>query len=298
MSLDEEMAKLLHIPVSALERDPLIANNFILFGFRKGRPLEGNSRYSVNSYNCRSVEFFDTPELLVAGCSQTFGIGVPTEGTWPSFVAKELGVEYVNTALPGGSTQTIVTNVLAYIRKFGKPKRILMLLPELTRMTVVDADGLIHRRYAGEPPVIRYEDLSFREDPTNAGRPKYSKLPHNWEDILPLQATVAQSMSALTTLIQYCRDTGIELLWSCWDVESMAFYSALALSEHNEDGFYDGFVPLLEDGLTTDEVLCHEDLYAEHGKLFHHAWDRNKNYAGHLSVHRHRHVADSFLGRL
>lgn len=298
MSLNEEIAKVLQIPISELEKDPSIANNFILFGFRPGRLIEDDSKYLVNSYNCRSVEFFNTPDLLVAGCSQTFGIGAPVEGTWPFFVAKELGVEYVNTALPGGSTQTIVTNVLAYIRKFGKPKRILLLLPEPQRITVVDVNGLIHRKYAGEPPVIRYEDLSFRDEPSNDGRQTYSRRPHKWEDILPMQAPVAQSISALTMLIQYCRDTDIELLWSCWDVESMELYSALATSEHNDTGFYDGFVLLSGYGLTTDKVLCHEELYKEHGELFHHAWDRAKNYMGHMSVHRHRHVAELFLERL
>lgn len=298
MSLNEEISKILQVPLEAVERDPSISNNFVLFNFRPGRQMEDAHRYEVNSYNCRSVDFFNTPELLVAGCSQTFGVGAPLEGTWASFLAKDLGVDYVNTALPGGSTQTIVTNIFAYIRKYGKPKNIALLLPEVFRITLVSAQGLIHGRYAGKPRGIRYEDFSFRDDISNAGRPKYSKLPHEWEDIIPSQAPVAQSLSALTTLIQYCRDTGINLVWSTWDIDSMALYSALAESEYNEAGFYGGYTRMLFDEVSDDKVECHKDLYEKHGELFHYAWDKAKNYGGHLSVHRHRHVADSFLARL
>ena len=295
MSLDEEIGKTLQVPIDRIMRDPSIADSFILFKFKPGRFIYDTPEYLVNSYNCRSIEFYNNPELLVAGCSQTFGIGVPVEGTWASFLAKDLGVGHVNTALPGGSVQTIVNNIFAYIREFGKPKSIAMLLPELTRMTVVDVNGLIYRGYAGEPGSIRYEDANFRDGLDNSERPKYSKVPHQWEDILPSQAAVAQSMFALTMLIQYCRDTGINLVWSSWDKESIALYSALAASEHNKDGFYDGFVPVYYVGLSTDEVECHDSLYETYGELFHFAWDRAKNYTGHLSIHRHRHVADFFL---
>lgn len=295
MSLEKAVATILQISEQDVTADPSIVDKFILFNFRPGRITEG---YEVNSYNCRSVEFFDNPELLIAGCSQTFGIGVPVEGSWPYFVSEALGVKYANTALPGGSTQTIVTNIFAYIRKFGKPKTIVMLLPEFARMTVVDVNGLVHRKYAGEPPVIRYEDLSFRDEPNNSGRQLYSRRPHKWEDVLPIQAPVAQSMSALTTLLQYCKDTGINLVWSSWDKESMDLCLELAKSEHGKDGLYNGCIDLSYDGLATDKVECHSELYEKHGELFHFAWDKTRNYNGHMSVHQHRHIADLFLKRL
>jgi len=297
MSLNEEIAKILQVPIATVDRDPSITNNFIMFNFRPGRPMEDPENYKVNSYNCRSVEFFKNPELLVAGCSQTFGVGAPLEGTWAYFLAKDLGVDYVNTALPGGSTQTIVTNIFAYIRKYGKPKNIVVLLPEVFRITLVSAQGLIHGRYAGKPRGIRYEDFSFRDDINNSDRPKYSKLPHLWEDIVPSQAPVAQSLSALTMLIQYCRDTGINLVWSSWDYDSVQLYSAMANPDNDEDGFYSGYTRMWLQDMSDDTVDCHEDLYEKHGELFHYAWDKAKNYGGHLSVHRHRHVADSFLAR-
>jgi hypothetical protein len=298
MTLNEEIGKILQIPLSEVEKDPSIANNLILFGFRPGRFTYNTPEYVVNKYNCRSVEFFDSPELLVAGCSQTFGVGVPVEGTWSYFLANSLNVKYANTALPGGSIQTIVNNVLAYIREFGKPKTLALLLPELTRMTVVDFNGLIHRDYAGEPSLVRYEDANFHAGLNNSERPTYSKLPHRWEDVLPSQAPIAQSMSALTMLIQYCRDSDINLVWSSWDRESMSLYLAIVNSEHNKDGFYDGLVSMDDSDLSTNEVICHEDLYEKYGELFHYAWDRAKNYTGHMSVHRHMHIAETFLKRI
>ena len=41
--------------------------------------------YSYNKQNFRSMEFGENAELVVLGCSHTFGEGVPQNIIWPSF---------------------------------------------------------------------------------------------------------------------------------------------------------------------------------------------------------------------
>lgn len=257
----------------------------------------GTSTYDLNSLGCRSVEFYNSPTLLVAGCSHTFGIGVPLEGTWGEMLARQLDVDYVNTAISGASTSTIVNNIFAYIRKFGAPKKIALLLPDLYRMTVVESSNYIS--IDGQKSDFYYaKDYSFDGKKGVKDRPKFSKSPHSWKDLLPAQMPIMYAVRSLNSLIQYCKDSGIDFVWSTWASREKELFRSLAESDYNEDGFYSQYVYVRRPG--AQESGCHYSLSEAYGKLFVEAEDSSPDsgYYGHIPIHSHAHFADEFAARL
>ena len=62
--------------------------------------------YKINTYGFRSDEFPEKEcreSITFLGCSNTFGIGISKERTWPYLVAKELNLKEINLGICGGS---------------------------------------------------------------------------------------------------------------------------------------------------------------------------------------------------
>lgn len=62
--------------------------------------------YQFNSKGFRCEEFEPLPCVVFLGCSFTMGIGLPVADTWPSIVAKKLGLANFNLGIGGGSNDT------------------------------------------------------------------------------------------------------------------------------------------------------------------------------------------------
>jgi hypothetical protein len=72
--------------------------------------------YDINSWGFRSPEIDDSKKLLpFFGCSFTFGIGMPVEHTYPYLMAKDLGIDYVNFAIPGGGYDGVYRLMKAWL---------------------------------------------------------------------------------------------------------------------------------------------------------------------------------------
>lgn len=99
--------------------------------------------YKLNEHGLRSDSFIkhsdgDASHILFAGCSITFGDGMPLDYLWPYKVYKELKEElglsgYFNIARNGASTIEILSQVISYIYTFGMPSMLFIMLPENTR---------------------------------------------------------------------------------------------------------------------------------------------------------------------
>lgn len=97
--------------------------------------------YVMNSDHFRSDEFTQDHtdnHILFAGCSNTFGAGVKYKKTWAYRLYEKLTQEikidgYYNLGLCGGSIFEILININKYIKQFGFPKIIFILLPEIER---------------------------------------------------------------------------------------------------------------------------------------------------------------------
>lgn len=99
--------------------------------------------YKLNNKGHRSDNFCElSPKsfnVLFAGCSTTFGQGLPLELSWPSILYKDLSNTNKNIGpynclgFPGGSASKIIFNVIKYLNMFGSPDVIFILLPDFIR---------------------------------------------------------------------------------------------------------------------------------------------------------------------
>ena len=188
--------------------------------------------YILNSYNYRSPEFSEGTEILAAGCSQTFGIGVPENGTWPHFLSKLTGMSYANLSAPGASIEWIVTSILRYIKTFGAPKYIVCYFPDLIRGEIA-VDGVttkaeetndndfLQQAYDGskrdwEKSTRVLTHLSLDSTNPENPSPKLIKKPYEIEHTTTKIEAVRKSIVAIRTLEAYCSAANINLLWSSW----------------------------------------------------------------------------------
>lgn len=108
--------------------------------------IEKDISYIFNNevFRCDDLDKnFAKDNFLFSGCSVTFGMGIPYEKTWPYQLNKMLGGDKLfNIGLPAGSFKSIIFDVFAYLRKYGKPKGIFILFPPLLRQPVIKNDKL------------------------------------------------------------------------------------------------------------------------------------------------------------
>lgn len=108
--------------------------------------------YDMNKhgFRCDELETFNTENtelnLLVFGCSYTWGTGLPENETWPVILSKMLSRKYskkcnvINLSIPGGSYSDI-DRISNYIDMF-KTDFICVLFPPIMRKIFINDDGL------------------------------------------------------------------------------------------------------------------------------------------------------------
>lgn len=201
-----------------------------LRGAAKGNvinPDDPDRVYKVNSYGYRGKEFSAGDDLLVAGCSYTFGLGVPDETVWHNLLAEEMGLSKSSSiSKPGASISWIVEKIFAYFSEFGHPKYLLCLLPDPHRF-VVPLDGVVldedpnAKRAVGESGTfgVGAQRLynSKAKHPKDMADTKYIKKPYNIRDIYTSEMALYGAIRSIRLLEQYCKGMGIKLIWSTWD---------------------------------------------------------------------------------
>lgn len=104
--------------------------------------VDFDSFYKLNSLGFRSDEFTKKhrpgQHVLFAGCSMTFGDGIPLQYLWARKLylkLNEIGVAsgFYNVASNGASISQMLDNTTKYIKEYGKPEYIFMLIPDLNR---------------------------------------------------------------------------------------------------------------------------------------------------------------------
>jgi len=130
--------------------------------------------YKLNKHGFRS-ENFETLKnsnlnVLVSGCSITYGQGVFQENSWSELFAKTLTsnhskpVKMYNLGVMGASTYLIIKNLMAFIRKYGAPDQIYLLLPPYSRKLIYDEasdnfKNVIMSKHG-------YKELAYKKDPS------------------------------------------------------------------------------------------------------------------------------------
>ena len=267
--------------------------------------------YSLNSYGYRGEEFIENTEMLVLGCSQTYGTGLPYDYTWPSMLAKKLDVNFSNLAKPGESIALQTIRAFYYFQQFGNPKMIVALFP-IYRMPTVYVNGKMEQVHRGKKDDMRNEDwkkMIESSDLSGDQFEKYSRAPHVPEEVIPKEMAFFYDSVFIDILRQYCHSNQIKLVWSVWDGSYQdSIYPKINdfYPEHySEYCTIDAFNFMMPDSKQQDFYLessaldCHQDL--RHDELFYQAADRpvtNEDFKkvtfSHWGLHKNIHIAEDF----
>jgi len=283
--------------------------------------------YKANSFGFRSDEFVFNTEMIFAGCSVTYGAGIPEDGIWGNVLAEKLGMAASNISRAGSSISWIVESLFKYFENYGNPKYLFCLFPDLYRHRVPIDNKYYSKKlkpytssHESKPTIIRgvepgtlgsFNDFftTIHIDKT-AVTPKYIKLPVDYEKIFSSDLVMHENIKKIRHLESYCKSAGIALIWSTWDEEFLSL--AKSFSE-KEDLAFSGFFDLYEKDFTfhrevlpasvrevfTDIDGCHENFRASDPESFDSGTDSGRGYhTVHFGRHWHLHSAQSFLSRL
>jgi len=288
-----------------LDKADLLALHDVMVA--SGKKISSKFFYTLNSLKYRSEEFYSNPEVIFSGCSFTYGMGLEEEYLWTDILAKKINKKYINLALPGKSTSSIINNLYSYIREYGKPEYIFCLFPNFNRFELpINPDIIISERnlsndqYNSSPI---FEDngvdagayiqdiIMYQEDLSD--KPKYSKKPHVAENILSTDISYWTAIKHILLFEQYCEAAGIKFFWTTWEKDLNIAINLLKDRYLNQ---YKNFM-LLDEGYESTE--CHQTNMMENKLLWDNAGDRDRGieYA-HPGIHFHIHVAEAFYKEL
>jgi len=271
--------------------------------------------YTLNSMGYRSNEFSETRDIVFTGCSQTWGEGVIFDGIWGNILSNSLDKKSYNLGLSTRSPQFIVKNTISFCKQYGNPKAIFCLFPEFTRFQMKSHSSFMVGKFSPNSKVGRhtYSVLPNRRSPEKDT--KYSKAPHLAEDMIPSEFIFSISLDYIHMLELYCKSNGIKLFWGTWDVwqdeylyknvDSMDFENYVYLQQskwsRGQSGRYiENFYG--DDNTYITHKKCHEEYREKYGLNFDFPMDGDpksglsgvKVVTGHMSVHKHIHIAEKF----
>ena len=265
--------------------------------FKYHKVVDINTFYRVNSHGFRGQEITGDEDLVIGGCSFTFGLGVPEDKNWAVQVANNLNLKYANLAYPGASVMFIVKSIFAYFKKHGNPKTLLCLFPDSDRMLVPYVDKKLES--LDNPNKEKLSHL-FLKGFTDERIPLYSKLPHTAEYVIPKNVARWLSIQYIHMLEQYCKSSGIKFIWSSWESD---FLTAL-LDAKKELNIFDGLIDIEmnrwvrnrnEHYDVYERNDCHLELKDQYPDIFDRGADLEWGIEhSHWGVHKHQHILEFF----
>lgn len=280
------------------------------------------NKYQVDKHGFRSE--LTAADILIGGCSFTFGVGVPEEATWANFIGKNLNSSVSSVALPGASISWIIEQIYIYFRTYGHPKKLFCLFPDLGRLPTI-VDGIVLSN--GNGGVVNGDALNTVHTLDNEEKPKYLKKPYDIRSTTTYENAAYWSVRHIRMLEQYCNAVGIDFIWSTWHFSNVI----LELTKSREFGF-DNYFNIYnfncnfykkENGIDKEVLFksvadkdfcwsqhkdvecscgldCHSELLSLYGpENFYLGADtlRGARYA-HPGIHFHAHLAEAFLSQL
>ena len=281
----------------------LLMNNLSLYSnksfkslgfYRNGSNVDVETEYQYNSFGYRSNEWNDHCDVLAVGCSNTMGLGIPVEHSWPQILSKIINKDVRTLSRSGGSILDLVQKTFAYFREFGNPKTIFCLFPEPFRLMIPGNKRLASSKYLQDGIITDTYLESFGYDQVSS-RPKYSKQPHEYKDIIPMEVPLFFAAQSIHALEQYCRANNIELFWSCWQPDFSNLLNTIEEKVFTNFIYDENF--LISSG--TFDAECHKEYPQDALKYFKIGLDNEDDpRSAHPGVHKHIHIAESFYKKI
>lgn len=259
-------------------------------GTSSGVVVDKNTNYKTNNFGFRDEDWNGQAEVLAMGCSNTYGVGVPVEGTWPSILQDLVDKKVRNLSAPGISIQDLIFNAFAYFKEFGNPKTILCLFPDPFRLKLPTKENLITGDIS-----VPFIDVHFTKKSNTkiSSMPKYIKRPYDYLDILPMEFSLFLNTSLIQILEQYCNSNSIQLLWSSWYSE---FYDVV---DQIKDCPFNNF--LSNKDFITDQIgnnQCHKKYKDLPDEYFNKGLDGKDFFNSHPGIHKNIHIAEAFYAEI
>jgi hypothetical protein len=252
---------------------------FLIWGevLKRNYDQDDSVRYYFNSLGYRSDEFtksHDGEHVLFAGCSETEGMGGNLESLWAHMVYKKLSETtklsgFFNLSRAGWGHDVIIANIIQYINVYGKPNKIYMLLPELSRdfQWLGLFDETEKYLYINKTPYYALKDTRLANGQTKER-----------QSLEEQRNVVAKFINLLKLFEEYCVSNDIEFVWSTHSSPDGKNYKAL--------GVFKNFIemPSLDDIIPKSKDLFDEKVYnrknlldkrdGHRGYLFHYKWSQ------------------------
>jgi hypothetical protein len=231
---------------------------------------DGEVTYDYNSDWFRSDEFTtEHPEkyhIVFSGCSETEGVGSPLDTVWAKIVHTKLKEKfhiggYYNLAKSGHGWHKVISSLLVYIKKYGKPTHMIVLLPNVGRDYVWQED----RQSWNYDQKLPYASLK-------------KHLPDSMADKITTLDEYRDAFVHFTLgwklFEAFCNSSNIKLIFSSWNYEetkNLSFHnhhpSFFGLDKPNFDYYARQKRP---DGKFKDRDLRRRDNHS--GVLYHEWW--------------------------
>jgi hypothetical protein len=269
--------------------------------------VDDHNTYYINKFGLRGNIYSDS-EVIAAGCSITFGVGVPEDATWSNFLSKDINKNINNLGIPGASVESLCHTIIKYCVNNKMPKTIFCLFPDFFRSLVV-ADKDFYRTTKTKKSTIdeEYLELTFCGPEIDYnGKSLFMKIKNKncVEDSVSPHQLIIDSINAIEVLELFCLTNNIKLYWSTWHRETSELMRELLEIENfklkNFTNFY------LSNGTEFFEEyidsICKENHNSEFKDNL--SWNtgsdyaiidnkKNKNYS-HPGIHTHKHVSNFF----
>lgn len=251
---------------------------------------------SYNKKKYRSPEFSSNIDLLTAGCSFTFGTGLPYHALWNTMLAKDNILSHNSVSMAGGSVMHIVFDIFKYFQEFGHPKILLALFPDFNRTyTFIDGTILKCNKKTSQ------KEFGIFDDPGPSLKhsyPKYINLPTNAENVFSKENTYFLNSMYIRMLEIYCNSHNIPFIWFKWAEE--IFDTAGALSSFSNIYKVDVYKDLAPYTTKDPDSSIHKQCHQEERQNF--ILDKDIWAAasdnGHAGIHWQIHVKEAFENAL
>ena len=244
---------------------------------KKDYDQDDSVRYYFNSLGYRSDEFtnlHDGEHILFSGCSETEGIGGSLDSNWAYMTYKKLSETkkisgFFNLSRGGWGHDLIIANIIQYIKKYGKPDKIYILFPNLSRDfewkgLEVDEEVYIHS--------IKTAFFNKKE----------FLLPHGIirekQTLIEQRESIIKFINLVKLFEEYCMSNNIELIWSTYSIPDGKNYKSLNV--------FKNFIEMSEGDeiISKGKKLFDEEVYSKKnlinkrdghlGYIFHYWWSQ------------------------
>ncbi len=232
---------------------------------------DGTITYKYNNDFFRCDNFTKThngTHILFAGCSQSEGVGGNIEDVWTNLLYNKIKNNnlvsgFYSIARAGYGWQKIISNLLIYIKKYGKPNFLFILLPNVGRFYEWDnnIDQWVYKqKYAN----IFIDHLEEKKE-IGFSEKEYAR-------------SLIDFKISWNLFEEFCKINNINMLWSTWDELDNVNYKTIGVGNNyieiaDQDKMQLYFEEYLKNNKLKDDDMNRRDDH--YGTLYNRYWSDN-----------------------